>query len=431
MRFPRLPRSNRRAWLFAGVAVVVAAVVAVLAIHELGKPKNTVDTTAAFNAPTTTTAPTAPKKINNFAWPIYGYTNTRTRDFTGEKNLTPPFKTAWKLGGNALLEFPATIWGNNLYFFDGGATAKRANIKTGKLIWERHVGKRSASTPALDVKDKEMFVTVLSLTGTTTADFGGEIAALSMQSGKILWKVPVPSGAETSPIVIGNSVYFGDQGGTEYSLNVKTGHENWSFPTGGPIKAGAAYYAGNLYFGNYAGEFYAVNAETGKQVWSASPGGEFYSTPAVGFGRVYVGNNNGDAYSFVATDGTLAWSHGLGGYAYSGPAVADTPGLGPTVYIGSYSGDVYALNARTGSEDWASPVGAPGKDDAISGSATVINNVVYVSTVYDPGSYGFNATTGKQVFTFPDGSYTTVIADPNALFLMGRYVLYKLVPAHH
>ncbi len=44
------------------------------------------------------------------------------------------------------------------------------------------------------------------------------------------------------------------------------------------------------------------------------------------------------------------------------------------------------------------------------------------------GSYGFNARTGQRVFYFPDGSYTTVVADRHAVFLMGKYVLYKLVP---
>jgi outer membrane protein assembly factor BamB len=427
----RLPRSNRRTWIFAAVAVVIAVIVAVYAIHQLSKPTNMLNTHAAFVPPTTakSSIPVNTIPVNNFAWPIYGYTNARTRDFTGDPNLTPPFKVAWKFGGNALLEFPASIWGNNLYLIDDGATVKRVNITTGKQIWERHVGMLSAATPALDIARKELFVPILSLTGSHIGDTNGELAALSMTSGKILWKFPVPSGSESSPIVVGNSVYFGDQGGTEYSLNVLTGHVNWSFSTGGSIKAGPAYYGGDLFFGNYAGSFYALKAATGKEVWSDSPGGEFYSTPAVAFGRVYTGNNNGAAYSFVASDGTVAWTRTLGGYVYSAPAVADTPGLGPTVYIGSYDSHLYALNARTGATDWTSPY-LPAARPGISGSATVINNTVYVSTVYSPGSFGFNASTGKEVFHFDDGSYTTVLADPSAVFLMGKYVIYKLVPAH-
>ena len=119
-----------------------------------------------------------------------------------------------------------------------------------------------------------------------------------MRSGKILWRFPVSSGTESSPMIVGNSVYFGDQGGTLYSLNVGTGTRTGPSGPDGSIKAGPAYYGGNLYFGTYGGSFYAVNAKTGSEVWSASPGGEFYSTPAIGFGHVYVGNKNGDAYAF-------------------------------------------------------------------------------------------------------------------------------------
>ncbi len=139
---------------------------------------------------------------------------------------------------------------------------------------------------------------------------------------------------------------------------------------------------------------------------------------------MYVGNNNGAAYSFSTKDGTVAWTRTLGAYVYSGPAVATIPGLGPTVFIGSYNSYLYALNAQDGSIRWSAgplPAAKPG----ISGSATVVNNTVYVSTVYSPGSFGFNVRTGKQVWHYADGSYTPVIANQNALFLMGKYTLYK------
>jgi outer membrane protein assembly factor BamB len=429
----RFPRSNRKSWALAGVLVIIAAGVAAYAVYQLGKPGNTYNPHAGFTAstPTSTTPGKGRAKVNNFTVPFYGNDATRTRDFVGNADLSHPsaLKLAWKFGGNALLEFPATIWGNNLYLLDDGATLKRVNIRTGKQIWERHMGTchgcgLSASTPSLDVAHKELFVSVLSLKGSSIGAVGGELAAVSMTSGKTLWTFPVPSGTESSPMIVGDSVYFGDQGGTEHSLNIRTGHQNWSFATGGSIKAGADYYDGNLYFGNYAGSFYAVQAKTGKKVWGASPGGEFYSTPAAAYGRIYVGNNNGDAYSFEAGSGTVAWSRGLGAYVYSGPAVAHIPGLGYTVFIGSYNGDLYALNAQDGSVRWTAPVPCA-KRSGISGSAVVVNDNVYASSVYCKGSYGFNARTGARVWSYPDGSYTPVIANQRSLFLMGKYALYK------
>lgn len=433
----RFPGSNRKMWVLAGVLAVIAAAIAAYAIHELGKPNNTLNRTAAFQPPPTTTT-RKPPKTATFSWPFYGGHQTRTRDFTGNADLHPPLRQASSFGGNALLEFPASIYGDDLYLLDGGATAKKINMSlpgNKKLIWIRHVGLRSASTPALDPKRQEMFVTVLSTVSSSIDSFDGELAALSMKTGKVLWTYKLPSGAgtESSPMVVGNSVYFGDEAGgnsagTLYSLNITTHKVNWSRPVDGAVKAGPAYWHGDLFFGTYGGTFYAVNAKSGRVAWSQNTGGEYYSTPAVGFGRVYVGNNNGAAYSFVAGNGTVAWTRTLGSYVYSGPALADPNGLGPTVYIGYYdgrSGGLDALNAQTGATAWSHDAG-----NAVSGSATVINKTVYFSTVYAPDNhaYGLNAVTGKQEFYFHDGAYTTVVADPNSIFLMGRYVLYKFVP---
>jgi len=420
--------------VLAGVLIVLAAAGVVYAVTSGGTPARKValdPTTTTAPAPTATSPPTTtapppkpkPRPVNNFTVPFYGDLRTRTRDFVEARDLNPPFKLAWRFGGNALLEFPATIWGNNLYLIDDGATVKRINITTGRQIWLRHVGLLSASTPSLDVKHKELFVSVLSLSCGTIGCVNGEEAALSMRSGRILWRFPVSSGTESSPMIVGNSVYFGDQAGTLYSLNIHTGHENWSFATNGSIKGAPAYWGGNLYFGTYGGTFYAVNARSGREVWAAGTGGQYYSTPAVGFGHVYVGNKNGDAYAFDLRSGAVAWTAGLSGTVYGGPAVADIRGLGPTVYIGSYNGDLYALNAATGGVRWDVGVGG-----AVSGSATVVDNTVYVSTVYYRGSHGYNARTGASVFYFPDGSYTTVVPDRNAVFLMGKYTLYKFVP---
>jgi outer membrane protein assembly factor BamB len=400
----------------------VAVIVAGFAVHELTKQKPVLNSNVAFT-PTTTTKVVSTKQANNFLWPIYGLNDARTRVFDGPSDLKPPFKTGWKLSGNAPLEFPPDISGNVMYFMDDHASVNKVNVLTGHRYWRKHVGVWSAASPALDPKAHLLFVPVLSKTQDSPGN--GQFVALSMKSGNPVWSYPLPSGSESSPLVWHGNVYFGDSGGTVRALNALTGKEVWSFPTGGPEKGGPTLSKGILYFGNYAGQLFAVNATTGKQVWEANPGGTIYASPTVADGRIYVGSTNGFMYSYSAATGALGWSMDTGGYVYSSAAVDNTPGIGATVYFGSYSGTAYAVNAATGKVDWTADLG-----DSISGAASIVNNVVYFSGVYHAETKGYDITTGKEVFSYPDGAYTATIATPRAVYLMGHYTLYELLPTH-
>ncbi len=411
------------------VVAIIAAVVFVL-VH---KPHNVSHPNLSFTATTTTTTtrPTVPKP-DDFAWPRYGYTATRTRDFQADADLVPPFKRGWELGGNALLEFPPVIFGHTLFFMDDSADVKAVNTVTGHIRWQHAVGTLSSASPALALRQDVLVVPTLSDTGKSPGD--GQIIALSMRTGKTIWRHPLVSGAETSPLVWANTVYYGDQAGTLFSANVSTGHVNWTFQASGSIKGGAALSGNNLYIDDYGGHVYDIDARTGHQIWESSANGgdlgfssgTFYSTPTVAFGRVYVGNTSGYVYSFAANTGQLAWSYGTGSYVYSSAAVADTPGLGPTVYMGSYNGDFYAFNARSGAVRW---VHHDAHNDRISGSATIVNGVVYYSDLDDKLTTGLDAKTGKVVFTFTDGAFSPVVADPGHIYVSGGYTLYELLPS--
>ncbi len=411
------------------MVVIVAGVIFVL-VHE---PHNVSHPNLSFTQPTTSATTTSKPSTKrrtayNFNWSLYGYTDDRDRDFPGRSTLKPPFRLGWIYGGNALLEFPPVIHDETLYFIDDGATAKAISITTGKRLWQTHVGTLSAASPALGLRQNMLFVPILSDSGSTPGD--GSFAGLSMRTGKVLWRIPLSSGTESSPLVDRNTVYFGDQSGTVYSVNARSGHVNWTYQASGAVKGGPALSNGVLYFADYAGRVYAINAHTGKQVWAVSSGGSefgfgsgtFYSTPAVAFGRVYLGNTDGFVYSFAANSGQVAWAHGTGSYVYASAAVADPPGLGPTVFIGSYNGYFYAFNARSGAIRWAHDDGA-----RISGSATVVGNVVYYAD-FDHHTYGLNIDTGKVVFTWNDGVYSPIVADPGHLFLAGYSTLYELIP---
>lgn len=432
-----------RPWLRRGlVAVVVLLVVlgGTVAVLLARAPHNVSHPNVEFTSPPTTAATTpevtTPKKkpvvVDNFEWPRYGFDAERTHVFPDGKAPAPPLHVGWSFEDYALLEFPPVIYGNTLYLIDDDGSAKALDKRTGQKLWETKVGTLAAASPALGIKQGLMYVSLLSTNpyaGQTPGN--GRFAALSMKTGQVIWSKVIPSGTESSPIAWANSVYFGDQGGTVYSLNATTGQVNWTYHAAGAVKGGPSLSNGVLYFGDYAGRAYAVNASNGHQIWAVNTtgtdfgfgSGNFYSSPAVAFGRVYMGNTDGRVYSFASKTGQLAWATGTGAYVYASPAVADIPGLGPTVYLGSYDGNFYAFNAQSGAIRWAHPAG--GK---ISGSATIVGNVVYYSDLGTKTTAGLDVRTGHQVFSFPDGAFNPVVCDRGAIYLSGYTKLYQMLP---
>lgn len=425
---------SRRRWLRRGLVAVVVLLlalggtVAVLLAHA---PHNVSHPSVEFTTPTEPGTPPSQKEqaVDNFAWPRYGFDAERTRVFSGGNALEPPFRIGWRFQDYALLEFPPVIYQSRLYLVDDDASAKALDKRTGHKVWETKVGTLAAASPALGIKQGLMYVPVLSTHGHSPGK--GRFVALSMKTGRVVWSKPIPAGTESSPIAWANDVYFGDQGGTVYCLNATTGHVNWTYHAHSAVKGGPALSNGTLYFGDYAGRAYALNAANGHQVWAVTTSGtrfgfgsgNFYATPAVAFGRVYMGNTDGRVYSFASKTGQLAWATGTGAYVYASAAVDDTPGLGPTVYLGSYDGNFYAFNAKSGAIRWKHPAG--GK---ISGSPTIVGNVVYYSNLGKKTSAGLDVRTGRQVFSFPDGAFNPVVADNSTIYLTGYTRLYQLLP---
>jgi outer membrane protein assembly factor BamB len=418
---------RRRRWLRRGLVVLAVVAIAIgiaVAIVLLHQPGNVSHPNVEFSTPTTPAH--KPKVAPLFAWPRYGYDAGRTRDFASAA-LHPPFHVGWHFEDYALLEFPPVIYGDRLYIVDDDGSAKALDKRTGRKLWETKVGTLAAASPALGLKQRLVYIPVLSTNPTAPGT-----VALAMDTGRVVWSRRIPAGSESSPLAWNDSVYLGDQAGTVYSLDARTGHVNWTFHAKSAVKGGPALSDGKLYFGDYAGRAYALDAATGHKVWAVTTSGaefgfgsgNFYSTPAVAFGRVYMGNTDGRVYSFAARSGELAWATGTGSYVYASAAVADVPGVGPTVYLGSYDGYFYAFNARTGAVRWRHRAGG-----RISGSATIVGRVVYYSTLGSKTTTGLDARTGRQVFFFGQGAFNPVVADDHAIYLTGYSRLYQLLPA--
>jgi outer membrane protein assembly factor BamB len=406
----------------AALLVLLLAAVLGAYLYERHRTGSIYHPHARFIPQPTPTLPT--KGPERFSWPIYGYTKNHTRFFPAPTSLHPPFKQLWVRNSHALLEFPPVIYGDHIYQLADDGVMSAVDKHTGHTFWTRSLGELSASTPA--VTSNTVYATILN---TGHPMHPGRVVALNSATGAIRWFRSLPSPSESSPLLDHGRVFFGSQNGTVYALDASNGHLAWTYHATGAVKASPTLSGGVLYFGDYSGHVQAISEQTGRRLWvSGSEGallgsGTFYSTAAVVYGRVYLGNTDGRIYAYDAPTGKLDWAVQTGAYVYASPAVTNAPGLGPAIYVGSYDGTFYALNARSGSIDWEYHAG--GK---ISGSATIIGNVVYFADLSEHRTYGLGISTGRMLFEKHTGAFDPVISDGTNIYLTGYTGLYGLAP---
>jgi outer membrane protein assembly factor BamB len=429
------PRRGRRRLLWAGLAVsllVIGAVVALLLArsHREGDVSNpdVEFEQGETQPPTATTTQTAPKghpSDDHFEWPVFGYTKSRTHVIDFRRELRPPFSRAWSTRGDALLEFSPVLCRRSVYLLTDDGVLMKISRWTGDVLWRRQLGSLAASSPACS--HGRVYVVLLRSGGRA-----GRVAALTMRSGRLLWSRRLPSRAESSPLLDHGRVYFGTEDGTVYSLRASNGEIRWRFRAAGAVKGALALAHGKLYFGDYSGAVYAIRRRDGSPVWKVGAArggafglgaGNFYSSPAVQYGRVYIGSTNGAVFSFSERNGHLAWRKQTGAYVYASPAVGQVAGGPPTVWVGSYNGNFYGLNARTGAVRWARNLG--GK---ISGSAAVIGDLVFVSSVNLKRTWALGANTGRQLWRDNHGAFNPAISDGRRIYMNGAGTLYGLNP---
>ena len=334
------------------------------------------------------------------------------------------YREVWRRDYDGLLEFPPSYAGGVLYtaMDNGWVTAQRT---TGSVVWSRRFttpwphGPRDAHYNAIvhtpTYWNGRLYVQTKNM---------GRIWCLDAATGKTIWRF-VNMGGEAAPIVIptrrGPRVYAVEREGRVVVLDALTGEPIWAKQMLGHTTSALAYSDRRLFGSDYDGNVIAFK-RNGNVVWRRHLAfSSSYANMAVRYGRLYAVSRLGWAFSLGTGAGRVRWKTRTTGITYGHPAVADGH-----VYTESIDGTFWKLSAWTGKVEWTT------HHTRAIGGPVVLGRRVYFSEMGRRGRpgrvIGYNVGTMRQVFWWPDGKYSPVVAAGRTLVVVGLRKLYALRP---
>lgn len=139
---------------------------------------------------------------------------------------------------------------------------------------------------------------------------------------KVKWTFESDAPIQTTPTVVGDTLYFGTLSGHQYALESSTGKVKWKYFAGynrdpdAPdqgVRSSSQYDKGRLYFANGLAQVHCLDADSGKQLWQTQLDddpmrnrAQILCSVAVHRDKVYVGTSSAHAQAVCLDAGTGA-----------------------------------------------------------------------------------------------------------------------------
>lgn len=305
-------------------------------------------------------------------------------------SITAPMAVEWKYTGSAFPNNPsAPLVSGDTVFYASGGRVYALNSETGSKKWVYPSGTQLPNPvqAPLSTDGKTLFV-----------PGGGGLYSLDMNTG--LPKFPQyrvgSTGIVTTPVVVGDGVYFISGNDKLYGLHTDTGtplSARWGkgLEIGSSSVGDMVAHSGILYFVTSNMELRAVDAATGAERWNVHFNGTASSvTPTVSGDNLYVAVGQ-TLYCLRINNGQLIWSIPSRD-EYTCPAGGDAEG---NAYVVTSSLYVYAINPLR-KPIWKEPARV---DFPVNAAPLAVGNLLIVGTSFG-GVDVFNRTTGHLKWNF-------------------------------
>lgn len=177
---------------------------------------------------------------------------------------------------------------------------------------------------------------------------------------KLKWTFQAEAQIQTTPTVIGDTLFFGAHDGYQYALESATGKLKWKFKAPGEanrVRSSCQYVEGRIYFGDNDTTVRCLDAAQGREIWRTTisdPKNHIFCSVAVNDGKVVVGysspSESGGIACLDAETGAVRWQFPVvrealygGGSVWTSPAIDEEAGV---VY--NVTGSLKAVVPSTG-----------------------------------------------------------------------------------
>ncbi len=208
----------------------------------------------------------------------------------------------------------------------------------------------------------------------------GQIVAVAVLDGEVEWEaMQTISGVPT----VGGGLFYAATPNSLRALSLETGALVWQVPLPSRLSAPLVWNNGWLIAALESQALLAVAAETGATIWNRALGGVAHVRPALAADRMYVSLDNGGLLALSLRSGQLLWEQQL-----DGPPAEVLPL--DDLFVGSADNHFYRLSRVDGSIRWRWRTGGD-----IIGKAVVDEERVYFASL-DNVVWALDRASGNQ-----------------------------------
>jgi outer membrane protein assembly factor BamB len=205
--------------------------------------------------------------------------------------------------------------------------------------------------------------------GATDTKESWKLYALDAATGNEIWQFEAGDKIWSTPVVSGETVYFGSFDHKLYALDAESGNELWDFEAEGAIAATPLVFNDTVYIGSFDRHIYAIDT-AGNLKWQFMGKNWFWATPVVYEGVIYAPCLDGKVYALDAESGLKLDEYDLGSPVSSSPVLVES-----TVVLASQEGVIYALDTSSGQKRQLVNIGTE-----VHGPLSASQGIVYIHT---------------------------------------------------